>query len=113
MSIIKLTIGAALVGTLSIGVAIYYPVSSLTRAQAATTAEFQTVILSVKGMTCGGCAVSVKTALRRVNGVGKVKVSHKQGKAQVTYDPSKTNPSALAAAVTKACFETTPEEQNP
>ncbi len=61
--------------------------------------EFTT--FSVKGMTCGGCENSIKTALMNVDGVLKViDVSHKEGVAEVCYDPTKTSSDDLATVIT-------------
>lgn len=56
--------------------------------------------LKVTGMTCGGCEGAVKLAAKRVDGVKSVTASYKTGTAEVTFDPSKTSPDAIAKAVT-------------
>lgn len=58
------------------------------------------VTLKVDGMVCGACANRVQSAAQRVDGVGDAVVSHARGTAHITYDPSKTNPAAIAQAVT-------------
>ncbi|MBI1872404.1 MAG: heavy-metal-associated domain-containing protein [Acidobacteria bacterium] len=61
----------------------------------------QICTLKVSGMTCGGCAAAVKMAANKVDGVKDAKASLEKGTAEVTYDPSKTNPEAIANAITK------------
>ena len=56
--------------------------------------------LKVTGMTCGGCAAAVKNAAKRVDGVKDAKVSSEHGRAEVTYDPAKITPKAIAQAIT-------------
>lgn len=56
--------------------------------------------LKVSGMTCAGCEAAVRMAARSVDGVTDVKASYAKGNAEVTYDPSKTNPSAIAKVIT-------------
>jgi copper chaperone CopZ len=58
----------------------------------------QNVTLYVQGMTRGGCAVAVKTALRQIPGVIDARVSYEQHQAVVTYDPAKITPPAIARA---------------
>jgi mercuric ion binding protein len=58
----------------------------------------QTVILSVKNMTCASCPYIVKQSLTRVDGVKAVNVSLEEKKAVVQYDDAKTNVEALTAA---------------
>jgi copper chaperone CopZ len=39
---------------------------------------------SIEGMTCGHCAMHVKDALEKVNGISNAKVNHKSGEAVIT-----------------------------
>jgi copper chaperone CopZ len=55
--------------------------------------------LRVLGMTCAGCE-AVRMAARSVEGVTAVKASYAQANAEITYDPSKTTPQAVAKAIT-------------
>ena len=56
--------------------------------------------LKVAGMTCAGCEAAVKIAAKSVNGVKDVKASYDKSNADVTYDPSKTTPEAIAKVIT-------------
>lgn len=67
-------------------------------AQAQETAK---CTLKVTGMTCGGCAAAVKSAAKKVDGVKEADVSYEKGLAEVTYDPAKTTPKAIAQAITE------------
>lgn len=68
----------------------------------------QVCVLKVEGMTCGGCEAAVKMAAKSVAGVKAVSASHQKGVAEVTYDPSRTTPEAIAKAITeKSGFKTT------
>lgn len=60
----------------------------------------QVCTLKVSGMTCAGCEAAVRMAARSVEGVTDVKASYAKGNAEVTYDPSKTTPSAIAKVIT-------------
>lgn len=70
-------------------------------AQADTTA---TTVLTIKGMTCGGCVAAVKLQLRKTEGVTAYEVSYEKAEAQVTYEPAKTTPEKIAASVSKTGF---------
>lgn len=72
----------------------------MTPAWAAT----QTVTLSVPGMTCAACPITVKKALTRVDGVQKVEVSYEQLAAVVTFDDAKTTVEALTKATENAGY---------
>ena len=69
-------------------------------AQTNNQAETATCTLKITGMTCGGCEGAVKIAAKKVDGVKSVTASHKSGTAEVTYDPAKTSPDAIAKVVT-------------
>ena len=64
----------------------------------------QTVTLSVPGMTCAACPVTVKKALSRVKGVDKIAVSLEKKEAVVTFDDSQTNLAALTKATESAGY---------
>ena len=64
----------------------------------------QTVTLSVPGMTCAACPVTVKQALSRVSGVEKIDVSLDKKEAVVTFDDTKTNVAALTRATENAGY---------
>ena len=58
------------------------------------------VTLNVSGMTCAGCEAAVKIAAKRIDGVKDVTVSYNKTAADVTYDPAKTTPAAIAKVIT-------------
>ena len=64
----------------------------------------QTVTLSVPGMTCAACPITVKRALSRVSGVDKIDVSLEKKEAVVTFDDAKTNVAALTKATENAGY---------
>lgn len=67
----------------------------------------QTVTLSVPGMTCSACPITVKAALNKVEGVSAVDVRYKQRDATVTFDDAKTSVEALTQATTNAGYPST------
>ncbi|EPA99452.1 mercury resistance system periplasmic binding protein MerP [Pseudomonas sp. G5(2012)] len=67
-------------------------------------AAIQTVTLSVPGMTCAACPITVKKALTKVDGVTKAEVSFENREAIVTFDDTKTNAPALTKATEDAGY---------
>ena len=57
--------------------------------------------LKVTGMSCGSCAKTVEQTALKLDGVKAVKVSQRKGTAEITYDPAKTTPEAIAKYITK------------
>jgi mercuric ion binding protein len=58
----------------------------------------KTVTLSVPGMTCAVCPITVKKSLTNVNGVDKVDVNFEHKTATVIFDDQITNVKALTNA---------------
>ncbi|HZQ73822.1 MAG TPA: heavy metal-associated domain-containing protein [Burkholderiales bacterium] len=65
----------------------------------------ETVELKVEGMDCEGCVKSVTRMLAGVPGVEKVNVSLAEGKASVTFDPSKSGLAQFKKAVERAGYK--------
>ncbi len=55
--------------------------------------------MTVTGMTCAGCEAAVKLAAKQIDGVKEAKANYAKGIADVTYDPAKTGPDAIAKAI--------------
>lgn len=64
----------------------------------------KTVVLSVPGMTCSACPITVKKALEKVSGVEKVKVSYEPKEAVVTFDDAKISVDGLTQATKQAGY---------
>ncbi|MEO7712344.1 MAG: cation transporter [Gemmatimonadaceae bacterium] len=75
---------------------------------AAEVQVLETVTLDVQGMTCGGCAIGVRTVLNRLAGVSKSVVSYETHQAVVTYDPSKVTVAQMIAAIATLKYTATP-----
>jgi len=67
----------------------------------------QTVTLSVPGMNCAACPITVKKALLAVPGVSKTDVSLDKRTATVTFDDAKTSLDALRDATEDAGYPST------
>lgn len=67
-------------------------------------AEARTVTLSVPGMTCELCPITVRKAISKVPGVSKVEASYERKQAVVTYDDSETSLEALTRATANAGY---------
>jgi mercuric transport protein len=70
----------------------------------ATPASFQQVVLTVDGMTCSTCPITVRKALEGVEGVYSARATYEPPQAVVRFDPSKTSVEALTQATTNAGF---------
>lgn len=62
-----------------------------------------TTEITIKGMTCSHCEMSVAKEIKKIDGVSDVKVSHESGKASV--EASGVTNEQLAEAVEEAGYE--------
>ena len=76
---------------------------SITSAYAAE----KSVVLTVPGMTCPTCPVTLKKALLKEQGVSGVKVLYEKKQLVVAYDDTKTTPSDLTKATAAVGFPST------
>lgn len=67
-------------------------------------AATQTVTLSIPGMTCSTCPITVKKAISKVEGVSKVNVTFEAREALVTFDDAKTSVQKLTKATENAGY---------
>ncbi len=79
-------------------------VSLLTTFCTSAWAAPKTVTLSVSGMTCAACPITIKKALTEVDGVTEAEVSFDKKQAVVTFDDAKTDVSILIEATTDAGY---------
>ncbi|WP_024301503.1 heavy-metal-associated domain-containing protein [Pseudogulbenkiania sp. MAI-1] len=63
------------------------------------------IILHVEGMTCNGCANSIKNALGGLEGVRQVEVDLASGKVEVLCDAGMPTRGMLAEAVSDAGYD--------
>lgn len=63
------------------------------------SANLQRVVIPVEGMSCVTCEIAVRNALKKINGVASAQVSVATKNATIDYDPTKTNPHQLVAAI--------------
>ena len=70
-------------------------------------AATKTVTLSVPGMNCAACPITVKTALGKVPGVANTDVNLDKREATVTFDDARANVEALTRATRDAGYPST------
>lgn len=73
----------------------------------------RTITLSVPGMNCATCPITIKAALKKVAGVTDVTVSYERLEAVVTFDDTKTDAEALIKATTDAGYPSTVKPARP
>jgi mercuric ion binding protein len=68
-------------------------------------AAIKTVKLEIEGMTCGQCAASINTALKKVDGVRKIDITFEKKGGTVEYDPAKVTEKTIVEAINKTGFK--------
>lgn len=67
-------------------------------------AATRTVTLSVPGMTCPACPITVRKALSKVEGVTRTEVSFEKREVVVVFDDARTTASKLVEATRNAGY---------
>ncbi len=101
------TIAMISMSSLAIAETAPHNVTSVTHQNVAT----KTVTLSVPGMTCRVCPITVKKALESVNGVRQVSVNFDAKTATVIFNPQQANVSELTKATKKSGYPSTVKKQ--
>jgi periplasmic mercuric ion binding protein len=70
-------------------------------------AESKTVTLSVPGMNCNLCPLTIKKAISKVPGVASVEASYEKKQAVVTFDDRRASVEALMKATANAGYPST------
>ena len=73
---------------------------------------FNTIELSVKGMTCSGCESHVNNAVAQLAGVDSVKASYQDASTIVKYDPAKVDRDQIVEAVNKTGYKVVEKPNN-
>jgi Cu2+-exporting ATPase len=68
---------------------------------------------ALSGLHCAACAGIIENALMQVDGVVAAEVSASASRAEVTWDPARTRPSRLVAAVQRAGYDAAPDRTAP
>lgn len=106
------TIGAAVAATLGLG-AFVAPhlcgqcfTAGVVQAKSSPpgNAATKSVTVTVEGMTCASCSVTVRMAAKQLDGVKEAKVSVPDKQAVVEYDPAKVTPEKIVEAINKAGY---------
>lgn len=65
----------------------------------------ETIVLNVRGMSCGGCVSSIANALQAIDGVDGIDVSLDKGQVAVCYDAGRVGVAVLKEAVEDAGYD--------
>jgi Cu+-exporting ATPase len=84
----------------------------ITRPATATNPPAAEATIEVNGMHCASCVAQVEKAALALPGVGQCDVNLAMGKARVRYDPDRTTPEAIAAAISQTGYEATPQSND-
>ncbi|MDA0367600.1 MAG: heavy metal-associated domain-containing protein [Proteobacteria bacterium] len=91
----------ALLGLAGLGATGLAPIST---AQAADEVTLRTHTFLVENMTCAVCPITVRSAMKRLEGVRSVKVDREAKTATVTFDPALTTANDIARASADAGY---------
>ncbi|HMQ80546.1 MAG TPA: cation transporter [Ignavibacteria bacterium] len=69
------------------------------------SANDKAVEIHTSGMTCTGCENTIKSKVKKVDGVKDVIADFKSNVVKASFDPAKTNPDAIKEAITSAGYK--------
>ncbi len=67
--------------------------------------EISEVIIPVEGMTCSGCEFNIENAVKKLDGIVKVKADHQKGKVNIKFEKGKVNINDMAEAINKSGYK--------
>lgn len=108
MNMKYLAVGAALSGFVgqTANAQCCAPDTAVTKANSTyVQAAAKSVKLEIDGMTCGSCAASIGTALKKIEGVRKIDISFEQKGGTVEYDPAKVSEQTIVETINKTGFK--------
>ena len=70
-------------------------------------AKSQTACFNVEGMTCAACTVTTKAAIKKLDGIEKIKVSLDDKKAEVQFNDAKTNSDEIKKKIDSVGYKAT------
>lgn len=76
-------------------------------AKADTNGASATQKFAIENMTCASCPITVRTAMRRVEGVSEVTIDYASKTAIAVYDPTLTTANAIAESSTSIGYPAT------
>jgi len=63
------------------------------------------LVVKVDGMACGHCEIAVQDAVRKLDGIQKVKANKGKKEAVVDYDASKVSEQEIKDAITNIGYD--------
>ncbi len=104
----KYTLGILVAGTLALGglavLSTQMPSYAKDNSATATQAKQTKAQFAIENMTCATCPISVRTAMKRVDGVKSVDIDFSTKIATVVFDSSFTNAQSVADAATNVGY---------
>lgn len=80
------------------------PLAQANTETTSVAADYQTLTFNIEKMTCAACPITVKKAMKKVEGVKDVTVDYDAKTATVNFDPALTSAEEIAAASTNAGY---------
>lgn len=65
---------------------------------------------AVEGMTCATCSLTLKAAVKKLDGIVKVEASVDDKSAKVEFDPVKTNKEAIGKKIDSVGYSSKPKQ---
>ena len=70
-------------------------------------------VFPVEGMHCGNCSASIKTTLKKLDGIVAAAVDHTKGTAIVVYQEAKLSPEKIVEEIGKVGYQAALPKEKP
>jgi copper chaperone CopZ len=67
--------------------------------------EISEVIIPVEGMTCSGCEFNIENAVKKLDGIIKVKADHQKGEVNIKFEEGKVNINDMVKTINKTGYK--------
>ena len=70
-----------------------------------TSTNDSKVTIPVEGLTCATCSITVRRALKKMDGIKNIEPGPHENEAVITYDAAKVKPEQMVEAIGKVGFK--------
>ncbi len=67
--------------------------------------EISEVMIPAEGMTCSSCEFNIENAVKKLDGIVKVKANHQKGEVNIKFAKDKVNINDMVKAINKTGYK--------
>lgn len=83
----------------------YFNFTTSTRAKIEQSGVIKEVVISVQGMTCGGCEFNIEKAVEKLDGIYEAKADQRKGIVYIKFNSGRVNVEEIKEAINKTGYK--------